>query len=99
MSRGPGYLPFVAGIALAGVGFGLRQLRPGALNLPAPAQAPRLPDPADPQDVARQARDGLANVMPDNLNDSFGRTLMIMGAGLILLRALDEIVDEDDARY
>lgn len=99
MSRQAGYTPFLAGLAMVGLGLAVRRIAPETLTLPAPATRPRLRDVRRGRDAARVARDGIASVMPANLTGSLGRTLIIMGAGVLAIRALDELVDDDTARY
>lgn len=90
--------PLFTGIALLCAGFFLRRWQPTAL---------RLPDRNTDQDfddsgvarAARKSRDGLATVLPGNLTGSIARSLLVMGAGMIMLRALDELVDDEDALF
>ena len=49
--------------------------------------------------AARAARDGIADITPNNLTSSLGRTLIFMGGALLAVRALDELVDDDSAEY
>ncbi|NNE51022.1 MAG: hypothetical protein HKN30_01305 [Sulfitobacter sp.] len=88
----------MAGLALLGAGLLLRRWQPSALNLP------DRPDKDDHKDkgvakAARKSRDGVATVLPKNMTGSIGRSLIIMGAGLIMVRALDELVEDDDALF
>jgi len=97
MAKSPRSSPLLAGIALLGAGLVLRRVQPSVLSLPEP-------DGADHNDrgvkrAARKSRDGLAGVLPGNLTGSIGRSLIIMGAGLMAIRALDAVVDDEDALY
>ena len=49
--------------------------------------------------AARKSRNGLAMILPSNLTGSIGRSLMIMGAGLLTLRLLDLLADQDEQLY
>lgn len=89
--------PLVTGALLFVLGLLLRRWHPDALRLPEPPRrgtrgrgVPR---------AARQARDGIARVLPTNLTGSIGRTLAIAGAGLVLVRLLDMTVDDDDSLF
>ena len=53
----------------------------------------------DRRDAAKAARDGIARFMPNNLTKTLGRSLVLMGAATIAVRMLDELVDDDSARY
>lgn len=87
--------PLLLGAGLVGLGVLLRVLRPRALDLPRRDTPLRRPRNASRGEVARFARDGITEVLPDNLSDSVGRSLLLIGAGLIVARALDEIADDD----
>lgn len=94
----PATAPILAGLALLGMGLLVRRWQPAALTLP------DNPDSDGRRDrglskAARKSRDGVASVLPGNMTGSIGRTMMIMGAGLILVRALDELVEDEDALY
>ncbi|ETX29960.1 hypothetical protein [Roseivivax isoporae] len=93
------YAPFLIGLAMVGVGLAARQVEPEALRLPKPGAKARLRDVRSGRDAARAARDGLAGLLPSNLTRSVGRTMILMGAALIAVRALDELVDDDSAEY
>ncbi len=99
MSRDPGYTPILLGLALVGIGIATRRVEPEMLRLPEPAERPRLRDIRGGRDAARAARDGIAGFIPRNLTRSLGRSLMLMGGALIVVRALDELVDDDSAQY
>jgi hypothetical protein len=97
MDKSPRTSPLLAGLALVGAGLVLRQIQPSVLSLP-------QPDGADRNDrgvrrAARKSRDGLAGILPSNLTGSIGRSLMIMGLGLVTIRALDALVDDQDSLY
>jgi hypothetical protein len=38
-------------------------------------------------------------ILPSNLTGSIGRSLMVMGAGLLTLRALDFLADDNERLY
>ncbi len=99
MSRDPGYVPILLGLAMVGIGFAARRVEPELLSLPEPSGRVRIRDIRGGRDAARAARDGIAGLIPRNLTASLGRTLMLMGGALIVVRALDELVDDDSASY
>ncbi len=89
--------PLIAGFVLVGVGLLVRQWQPALLDLPEPNDRERRDRGL--RRVARKSRDGLAGVLPSNLTGSIARSLMVMGAGLIMVRALDELVEDKDALF
>tara|TARA_R110002049_G_scaffold23781_4_gene84497 strand:- start:2224 stop:2520 length:297 start_codon:yes stop_codon:yes gene_type:complete len=97
MDDSPQSSPVLAGIVLLGAGLLIRQWQPDLLRLPEPENHTRRDRGL--RRAARKSRDGLAGLLPSNLTGSISRTLMIMGAGLITLRALDLLVDEDEALF
>lgn len=97
MERSPRTSPLVAGIALVGAGLMLRLVKPAMLSLPEPDGKKRH-DRGIPR-AARKSRDGVAALMPSNLTGSIGRSLIIMGLGLVAVRALDSLVDDEDAIF
>lgn len=97
MDQSPKSSPVLAGIALLGAGLLIRQWQPDALRLPEPAHKHRRDRGL--RRAARKSRDGLAMLLPSNLTGSIGRSLMIMGGGLLALRLLDLLVDQDEALY
>ncbi|ETX15118.1 hypothetical protein OCH239_17680 [Roseivivax halodurans JCM 10272] len=100
MSRISPYTPLLAGAAMIGAGILLRRTAPDTLRLPEPARQPKaLRDVRTRSDAARAARDGIARFMPNNLTKTLGRSLVLMGAATIAVRMLDELVDDDSARY
>ena len=99
MSRKASYTPFLFGLGMVGLGLLARQAKPSALRLPEPADKPSLRDIRGGRDAARAARDGIADITPNNLTSSLGRTLIFMGGVLLAVRALDELVDDDSAEY
>ena len=99
MSRDPGYAPLLLGLAMVGIGFAARRVQPDVLRLPEPGGHMRLRDVRGGRDAARVARDGIAGLIPRNLTASLGRTLMLMGGALIVVRTLDELVDDDSVEY
>lgn len=97
MDQTPKSSPVLAGIVLLGAGLLIRQWQPAALELPEPENRNRRDRGL--KRAARKSRDGLAGILPSNLTGSIGRSLMIMGAGLLTLRALDFLADDDDRLY
>ena len=97
MDQSPKSSPVLTGIALLGAGLLIRQWQPDALRLPEPENKKRL-DRGLPR-AARKSRDGLAMILPSNLTGSIGRSLMVMGAGLLTLRALDFLADDNERLY
>ena len=92
-------MPFLIGIGLIGLGMAARRIEPDTLRLPEPADSPDFRNIRSGRDAARAARDGIAGFVPRNLTKSLGRTMILMGAALVAVRALDELVDEDTADY
>ncbi|MEQ6250103.1 hypothetical protein ABMC89_14510 [Sulfitobacter sp. HNIBRBA3233] len=90
--------PVIAGIALLGTAVLLRNWQPGALDLPE-ADSDRPHRDRGARRAARKARDGIAAIMPRNLTRSVARSLMIVGASLILMRALDELVEDEESLF
>lgn len=90
--------PVVTGLALLGAGLMVRRWRPRALTLPDRKEDENREDRGVAR-AARKSRDGIAAILPSNMTGSIGRSLMIMGAGLILVRALDELVEDEDALF
>ncbi|TMM51594.1 hypothetical protein [Sulfitobacter sabulilitoris] len=98
MTETPRTSPILAGLALLGTGLVLRRWQPRLLDMPERAEG--ASDAGTPaQRVARKGRDGVATVLPDNMTGAIGRSLIVMGAGLLALRALDLLVDEDDTIF
>ena len=89
--------PLLAGLALLGAGVLIRQWQPTLLELPDPDSRPRRDRGV--ARLARKSRDGLAQVLPTNLTGSIARSLMFVGAGLMLVRLLDMLVEDDDALF
>ena len=89
--------PVLIGAVLLGGGLLLRNWNPGALGLP--DKPVRQHADRGRERAARIFRDGIARVMPSNLTGSVGRTLMLMGAGLVLVRLLDMAVDEGEELF
>ncbi len=89
--------PLAAGLGLVLTGALLKWLQPGAFDMPKPTSRagdrPKLPR------NAREVRDGVATAMPDNFTDSIARTFFLVGGALIVLRAFDEIVDDEDRLF
>ncbi|SIS83693.1 hypothetical protein SAMN05421759_104183 [Roseivivax lentus] len=99
MSRKADHTPFLIGLGLIGLGLAARRVEPDALRLPEPAERPDLRNIRSGKDAARAARDGIAGFVPRNLTKSLGRTMILMGAALVAIRALDELVEDDTADY
>ena len=98
MSLQDDYTPLIAGLVCVGVGAMLQHARSDRLSLPEP------PDTGTAhrgrrKRAARRSRDAIAGFLPDNLLNAIGRTLMIAGAGMIAVRALDEYLDDEGAEY
>ncbi|WP_241524066.1 hypothetical protein [Oceaniglobus indicus] len=89
--------PLLSGLALIGLGFLIRRWRPLALELPQRGHGDDRHD-TYAQRAARVTRDGVVRVMPRNLNATLGRSLIIAGAGLIAIRALDALVGDEPPR-
>lgn len=96
LDQPPQSSPLLTGLGLVGLGLLLRQWQPRVLNLP---QSRGEPDDSGLPRAARKSRDGVMTVLPGNLTGSVGRSLVFMGAGLMLVRALDMLVDDDDALF
>lgn len=90
--------PLLTGIALLCAGLFLRRWQPSALQLPDQDEGHFHTDSGVAR-AARKSRDGVATVMPGNLTGSIARSLLVMGAGLVMVRALDELVDDEDALF
>ena len=89
--------PLLIGAALLGAGIALRQVQPSVLSLP--DRPDQLHTGRGLQRAARKTRDGIASVLPSNLTGSIGRSLAIMGAGLVMVRLLDMAVDDSDQLF
>lgn len=89
--------PLLLGAALVGAGLVLRNWEPDALRLPERPTRPHMDRGASR--MAREARDLIARILPGNLTGSIGRTLVIMGAGLVLVRLLDMAADEQERLF
>ena len=86
--------PYAAAIGLATAGAALMRWRPGALDMPEPKATPRLPDFRDGRDVVRQIRESAATLSPRNLTDTLGRSLVVSGALLLIVRIIDGLDKE-----
>jgi len=82
-------VPFAAAIGLALTGAALMRWRPSALDMPEPNASPRLPDFRDGKDIIQQVREGAAALSPHNLTDTLGRSLIVSGGLLLIIRAID----------
>ncbi len=94
----PRQSPLLAGLALLGAGLLIRRWQPKLLDLPDTPSDTHHKD-RGVRRAARKSRDGLASILPGNMTGSIGRSLIIMGAGLLLVRALDELVEDEDALF
>lgn len=99
MRHSPATSPILAGLALAVLGALLRPLNLRALDMPDRPHKRGDFGGKGLTGAARKSRDAVGEVLPGNLTDSLGRTLMILGAGLILFRALDATLDDKDRLY
>ena len=97
MDNVPRTSPILSGLALLVAGFLVRRLKPGFLDLP--ERSGSSSRDRGLTRAARRSRDGVARILPSNLTDSIGRSLIVMGAGLLVIRALDELVDHEDALF
>jgi hypothetical protein len=98
MDKAPHNSPLLTGFALLGAGLLVRRWQPTVLDIPEEEDASLARDRGWRR-AARRSRDGVAKVMPGNLTGSIGRSLIVMGAGLILVRVLDEMVEDDHALF
>ncbi|WOI56899.1 hypothetical protein [Palleronia sp. LCG004] len=89
--------PILLGTALLGAGLLLRQWEPGALSLPSKPDV--VHRDRGLKRAARRTRDGIARFLPSNMTGSLGRSLAIMGAGLVLVRLLDMAVEDDETLF
>ena len=97
MEPAPRTSPLVIGALLIGGGVLLRRWEPSHLKLP--GKPDRRHRDSGWERRARIARDGVAKVLPSNLTGSVGRSLIVMGAGLVLVRLLDMAVDENEELF
>ena len=93
----PSASPLLLGAALIGAGLILRRVEPSALSLP--DKPDRKHQDSGRERAARITRDGIAKVLPSNLTGSVGRTLLMMGGGLVLIRLLDMAVEEGEELF
>jgi hypothetical protein len=90
--------PIVAGAALVICGILLMQLDPKLLAMPQPRKAretwlARFRRGDRLGAAAQRARDALVEILPANLTGSIGRALVVAGAGVMLVRLLDQLAD------
>lgn len=97
MKPGTDAAPFIVGAALVTAGLVLRRWQPRALSLP--DRPDRVHTDRGWRRTARHARNGVARILPGNLTGSIGRTLLIMGAGLVLVRLLDMGVEDGEELF
>ena len=71
--------PFVAAGAMVVAGLLMHRYRPAAADLRGPRRRPGVPASARAGDVARETREAVAAVTPDNLVGGMGRTLILAG--------------------
>ena len=82
-------IAFAAGVVVAGAA--IWRAQPSAFDMP---EATPIGDDDAPGRVARFARgsrDRLARIAPDNLAVSIGRSLVISGAALLIVRLFEEL--------
>ncbi|WOI54725.1 hypothetical protein [Parvularcula sp. LCG005] len=90
--------PLFASAMLFAAGIALRQWKPAALDLPKLPEQINL-DKGKSRHM-RQARDSIAKfLLPRNLSGSISNSLIMLGGGVLLLRLLDEIVDDDERLF
>ncbi|WP_108484973.1 hypothetical protein [Oceaniglobus ichthyenteri] len=89
--------PLLSGLAMLGFGLLLRRWQPAVLTMPNRSR-PNGRDTGLTRAV-RHTRNGVATVLPGNLTGSIGRSLILAGAGLIAIRALDLLVEDDDSLF
>ena len=91
--------PLIAAAALLGTGVLLKTWKPTPLDLPEPKKKRPHLDRGMSRKV-RKARDGFARfVLPSNMLNSLGTSLMTLGGGIALLRLVDEIVDDKERLF
>lgn len=91
--------PLIAAAALVGTGVLLRQWKPTLLDLPDPKKKRPHVDSGLSRKV-RRARDGVTKfAMPPNMVRSLGSSLLALGGGLVALRLLDEVVDDNERLF
>lgn len=91
------HAPILVGLSLLGGGLALKHWKPLALSLPDRPES--LKRDRGGKRKARQARDGMARLLPANLNESLGQSLMLLGGGLLALRLLDEVVEDQERLF
>lgn len=90
---GPDAAPLIIGATLIAGGLLLHAWKPAALSLP------DRPDAAGPASRARRLRDGIMRLLPGNVTQSLGRSLVVAGAGIVLLRLLDLAVEDGEELF
>jgi hypothetical protein len=89
--------PWLIGALLVGGGLLLRAWEPTALTLPDRPDA--MHRDRGMRRGIRRTRDGIARILPSNMTASIGRSLVIMGAGLVLVRLLDMAVEDGEELF
>ena len=91
--------PLIAAAALVGTGVLLRQWQPTALDMPEPKRKVLHRDKGISRKI-RKTRDKVAKfALPSNMLTSLGNSLLAIGGGLILLRLVDEVVDDSERLF
>ncbi len=89
--------PLAAGVGLVALGAVLHWLKPGALDMPKPSRK-ASDSPKFPRNK-REVRDGVALALPENMTDAVARTCFLVGGGLLVLRALDAFMEDQDRLF
>ena len=92
--------PVVAGLGLMALGLILSRLESRTLAMPAPRRRRRDARARFRRGdrigaVAQASRDRLVDFMPNNIAAGIGRSMLIAGCGLLVVRALDRLAGED----
>ncbi len=92
--------PIIAGAALVVCGALLMRLGPDLLAMPAPRKAresalARFRRGDRLGGAAQQIRQALVEILPANVLGSVGRGLVLAGAGILVVRLLDALADDE----
>ncbi|MGB3627730.1 MAG: hypothetical protein WA989_18030 [Henriciella sp.] len=91
--------PLIAAAALVGTGVLLRQWKPTLLDMPDPKKKRPHVDSGLSRKV-RKARDGVAKIaLPSNMVRSMGNSLLALGGGIVAMRLLDEVVEDNERLF
>ncbi|MAY87749.1 hypothetical protein [Arenibacterium halophilum] len=82
-------IAFAAGVVVAGAA--MWRAKPSAFDMPEPAPIHDDHAPGRLARFARGSRDRIARVAPGNLAVAVGRSLVISGAALLIVRLFDEL--------